>query len=230
MGERGYFTLKRCFDVVVSFLLLLVMSPLFALIALAIRLDSPGPVFFAQERVGSKLRWVRGRKTSEIRVFKFYKFRSMVHRAKEDTHRQFIQALISDDEARLDEMQNGAASASGKYKLARDPRITRVGGFIRRTSLDELPQLWNVLKGDMSLVGPRPAIPYEVEMYKPWHRLRLDAPPGITGLWQVSARSSVKFDEMVQLDIEYVLNQSLWVDFQILLRTPQAVLSGDGAT
>jgi lipopolysaccharide/colanic/teichoic acid biosynthesis glycosyltransferase len=141
-------------------------------------------------------------------------------------HRDYVQKLISGRA----EKKSDNGTGEGVYKLTNDPRITKIGGFLRRTSLDELPQLFNVLVGDMSLVGPRPAIPYEVEQYEIWHRRRvLEAKPGITGLWQVNGRSRVEFDEMVRLDVRYAMSKSLWLDVKILLRTPHAVLMGDGA-
>lgn len=162
----------------------------------------------------------------DVQNFRFYKFRSMVHNADPALHRAYMQAFIQNDEAGMAALQGGTTEVR---KLVRDPRITRLGHFLRRTSLDELPQLWNVLKGDMSLVGPRPAVPYEVDMYEAWHRRRLEALPGITGLWQVEGRSAVNFDEMIQLDIWYVEHQSPWLDARILLKTPQAVVSSKGA-
>ena len=137
-----------------------------------------------------------------------------------------MEAYIRNDSQGMAELHNGDEKV---LKLQRDPRVTRLGWFLRRTSLDELPQLWNVLKGSMSLVGPRPPIPYEVEMYDAWHHLRLEAKPGMTGLWQVTARSSASFDRMVDLDVQYVESQSFRLDLKILLRTPLAVLRGHGA-
>ncbi len=141
-------------------------------------------------------------------------------------HRQYVEQLI----AGKAEPHSSNGNAQGVYKITNDPRVTRVGAFLRRTSFDELPQLWNVLKGEMSLVGPRPAIPYEVAAYQIWHRRRvLEAKPGITGLWQVSGRSRVKFDEMVRLDVRYALVPSIWLDIKILLFTPWSVIIGEGA-
>ncbi len=194
--------LKRGIDVVLSLLFLILLSPLWALIALLIKLDSPGPIVFRQLRVG------KGGKP-----FKFYKFRSMRVTAEEDI------AELSD----LNE-------ATGPlFKMRNDPRRTPLGRFLRRTSLDELPQLINILKGEMSWVGPRPPLPSEVERYEPWHMKRLEAAPGLTGLWQVSGRSDLPFDEMVMLDIYYIENWSLGLDFRTLLRTIPAVISGQGA-
>lgn len=207
--------IKRMMDVVGSLMALFILSPLFLLIALAIKLTSKGPVFFRQERVG------------QYGVpFVFLKFRSMRAGNNASAHREYVRQLIAG------QAENKAEKGSGAtvYKLKNDPRITRVGAFIRRTSLDELPQFINVLQGTMSLVGPRPAIGYEVEAYDIWHRRRiLEAKPGITGLWQVVGRSRVKFDDMVRLDLKYATTWSPWMDIKILLRTPAAVLFGAGA-
>ena len=205
---------KRLMDIVGSALALLVFLPLFLLIAIAIKLTSEGPVLFCQERLG-----LYGRK------FNFLKFRSM--RANNDAtiHREFVESFIADGNGR-----GQAPQGQAPYKLAVDPRITSVGHFLRKTSMDELPQFLNVLRGDMSLVGPRPPVPYEVACYRVWHRTRLlAAKPGITGLWQVAGRSRVKFDDMVRMDLRYATSWSLWLDIKILLQTPQAVLSGHGA-
>ncbi len=205
-----YPVLKRLLDVVIASVLLLVLAPVMAAVAIAIRLDTPGPIVFRQARVGKNRR-----------TFTFYKFRSMYHNADHTAHREFVTNLING---------NGVThNGQTVYKLTGDRRITRVGAFIRKTSLDELPQLVNVLKGEMSLVGPRPPIPYEVAAYKEWHKRRLDVPPGLTGLWQVRARSAVSFDEMVMMDIEYVSRRSLLLDLEILARTVPAVVSGRGA-
>jgi lipopolysaccharide/colanic/teichoic acid biosynthesis glycosyltransferase len=196
------------------------------LIALLVRRDSPGPAIFAQDRVGARRRVRDGRVVWEARTFRFYKFRSMVQNADTHLHRTFMQAFISNDQATLCSTKGNNATIN---KLTHDPRITRLGRWLRKTSLDELPQLWNVLKGDMSLVGPRPALPYEVEVYQPWHCRRLEALPGITGIWQVTARCSVDFEQSVKLDIWYVENQSFWLDLRILLLTPWTVLTSRGA-
>jgi lipopolysaccharide/colanic/teichoic acid biosynthesis glycosyltransferase len=202
------------------------LSPLMLLIAIMIKLDSPGPVIFSQKRVGARRHTRNGRTAWEIEHFSCYKFRSMVANADAKLHQTYVQAFIKNDNA-------GMAAAQGTdthvRKLVKDPRITRVGKWLRKSSLDELPQLWNILKGDMSLVGPRPSIPYEVETYEPWHRRRLDAKPGLTGLWQVTARSSASFDQSVELDIEYINHQSIWLDLWILVKTPLAVLARKGA-
>jgi lipopolysaccharide/colanic/teichoic acid biosynthesis glycosyltransferase len=219
--RRWYYGAKRALDAAVAATLLVLLAPVMAVVALVVKLDSRGPALFAQDRVTVRLRYQNGRPVWERRTFKLYKFRSMVQNADPALHKAYIEASIKQDERGMQELQGGASNVR---KLARDPRITRVGQFLRKTSLDELPQLWNVLVGDISLVGPRPAIPYEVEMYKPWYHQRLETVPGITGWWQVTARSRASFEEMIKLDIWYVENQSLWLDLYILVRTPVVVL------
>ena len=219
----GYFFFKRCFDSVVALFLLLFFAPLLLLIALLIVLESPGSPFFIQERVGSA-RLRRGRSTGwEARTFRLYKFRSMRQSSASsvDPHVAHIMAFVA---GRVDAEANG-----GTFKLANDPRVTRVGHILRRTSLDELPQLLNVLRGEMSLVGPRPSPTYEVDAYDEWHYRRLEARPGLTGLWQVSGRCELSFDEMVQLDLDYVSSQSLLLDLKLLVQTIPAVVAGRGA-
>jgi exopolysaccharide biosynthesis polyprenyl glycosylphosphotransferase len=193
---------KRAIDVVIALCLLIIITPVLALVAFAITLDSPGPILFRQVRSG---------KNSE--PFTFLKFRSMV----------------VDAEARRQQLEAFNEADGPIFKIRNDPRITRVGRFLRHTSLDELPQLWNVLRGDMSLVGPRPPLPSEVMKYEPWQLQRLLVKPGITGLWQVSGRSNVGFAEMVLLDLHYIQNWSLWLDLRIMLRTVLAVLLAHGA-
>jgi len=206
---------KRGIDIVGSLLLLLVLSPILAAIALAIKLTSKGPVIFEQERLGQF-----GAK------FKCLKFRTMFTNNDPKIHREYVQGFIAG--------QANAANSNGTepvvYKLTNDPRVTPVGRFLRKTSLDEFPQFWNVLRGEMSLVGPRPPVPYEFEMYDFWHRRRvLELKPGVTGLWQVNGRSRTCFDDMVRLDLRYSQTWSLWLDLKILLATPFAVVAGDGA-
>jgi exopolysaccharide biosynthesis polyprenyl glycosylphosphotransferase len=209
----GEGTSKRVFDVTFAGGVLVVLAPVFAAIAVAIKLDSRGPVFFRQQRVG-----LRGRH------FDFLKFRSMRAGNDASAHREYVSDLIENGEqACLDE--NGVEL----YKLPDDERVTRVGRFLRKYSLDELPQFWNVLRGDMSVVGPRPALDYEVAAYKGWHRLRLEVTPGVSGLWQIAGRSRVSFDQMVFQDVMYGYNQSLLTDVSICLRTLPAVLMGRGA-
>ena len=194
-------------DIVGSVFALIVFAPLFIAIALAIKLTSRGPVFFKQERNGE-----------HGKPFTFIKFRSMHANNDAGVHRQWFYQFVSGHAK-----QYGTDSTSSAiFKMTVDPRVTTVGRILRRTSLDELPQFLNVLMGDMSLVGPRPPIPYEVDAYQAWHRGRLlEAKPGITGLWQVNGRSRVTFDEMVRLDLQYARTWSLWLDIKILLRTPE---------
>lgn len=200
---------KRFVDIVGSLLGLIVLAPLLLVIAVAVKLTSSGPVLFRQQRVGQY-----GRR------FWFLKFRSMYQKNDPRAHEEFVKNLIAGVKTEGQQI----------YKMTHDPRITPIGRFLRRTSLDELPQLWNVLRGEMSLVGPRPPIPYEVRHYDIWHRRRLLAvKPGITGLWQVTGRSRVGFDEMVRLDLQYAQTWSLWLDIKLLLLTPRAVFEGKGA-
>ena len=218
-GHRSgfYFIAKRILDIVFGVPFLLVSLPVMAVIAVLIRLDSLGPAIFTQERVGAK-RVAGSRGTVwEIRTFRFYKFRSMFHNADQSLHVQCIRELF------------GRQRLAGKFKLSDDARITRVGRFLRKSSLDELPQLFNVLRGDMSLVGPRPVPVYEVALYQAPDLERLTATPGITGRWQATARGRVPVDEMIRMDIEYARHQSLWLDLKILLQTIPAVLSRQGA-
>ncbi len=211
-GKRALFGIKRMMDIAGSTLLLMICSPLFAAIAMAIKATSDGPVFFKQDRVGQY-----GRR------FTFLKFRSMQVNNDHGVHREYVKKLIAGSAERI----SLDGSSEGVYKLANDARITPVGKFLRRTSLDELPQFINVLWGDMSLVGPRPPIPYELAAYQIWHRRRLlQVKPGITGLWQVTGRSRVTFDDMVRLDLQYATSWSPWLDVKILMRTPGAVIKG----
>jgi lipopolysaccharide/colanic/teichoic acid biosynthesis glycosyltransferase len=196
------------------------------LIALLIVLDTPGPAIFRQKRVGLQPRMVGGQRTYEIGTFTMFKFRTMYRGNDSEAHRRFVQAYIRNDEEEMAEQQGGETQV---HKLVNDVRVTPLGRFLRKTSLDELPQFLNVLRGEMALVGPRPPIPYEVDMYESWHHRRLWAIPGITGLWQVTGRSSVSFDEMVKLDLEYLERQSLGLDVKILFMTPLAVVRGKGA-
>lgn len=207
--------MKRTIDVLGSAVLLACLSPLLALIAVAVKLDSRGPALFRQERLGQY-----------GAPFTFLKFRTMYSQTDSRIHEEYVKKFIS-GKAELHLARDGA---TGVYKLTKDLRITRIGKFLRKTSLDELPQFLNVLKGEMALVGPRPPVRYEVTSYDIWHRRRLfEAKPGITGLWQVNGRSRTKFDEMVRLDLQYAETWSLWLDLKILLRTPRAVLLGEGA-
>lgn len=208
-------TMKRMMDIVGSVLALLLFSPVFVLSALAVKITSNGPVFFRQRRIGQY-----------GKSFVFLKFRSMYVNNDAGVHKEYVQQLIAGKAHK----QPMSGNAQGVYKLTKDSRITRVGSFLRKTSMDELPQFINVLMGQMSLVGPRPPVPYEVEAYDIWHRRRLlEAKPGITGLWQVCGRSRVKFDDMVRLDLKYARTWSPWMDIKILALTPGAVVLGDGA-
>jgi lipopolysaccharide/colanic/teichoic acid biosynthesis glycosyltransferase len=213
--KRLPIVVKRGIDVLGSALLLLILSPFLAAIALAIKFTSKGPVIFEQERLGQF-----GTK------FKCLKFRTMFTDNDPKIHREYVQSFIAGGTKFAESNGNEPVV----YKLTNDPRVTAVGRFLRKTSLDEFPQFWNVLRGEMSLVGPRPPVPYEFEMYDYWHRRRvLELKPGVTGLWQVNGRSRTSFDDMVRLDLRYSQTWSLWLDLKILLATPGAVLAGDGA-
>jgi exopolysaccharide biosynthesis polyprenyl glycosylphosphotransferase len=206
---------KRCFDIFGALVGLILFSPLMAMTAVAIKISSPGPVIFKQTRLGC-----RGSR------FPFYKFRSMFVENDDRCHREFVAGLIEGKH----EFLNQGDRNRPVFKIKNDHRITPVGKIIRRLSIDELPQFFNVLKGEMSLVGPRPPIPYEVEKYKPWHLRRiLEIKPGITGLWQVEGRSRTSFDEMVRLDLRYLMTWSFWLDIKILFKTIKAVLETKGA-
>lgn len=213
-NRKSLLIMKRAIDIAGSGALILLCLPLFIAIAIAVKLTSKGPILFRQDRVGQF-----------GQVFTFIKFRSMQANNDHSVHREFVTKLINQED---EESQRGSGNAV--YKITNDKRVTPIGKFLRRTSLDELPQLFNVLTGDMSLVGPRPPIPYELAAYQVWHRRRvLEVKPGITGLWQVEGRSRVKFDEMVRLDLRYATSWTPWMDLMILLRTPAAVIRGAGA-
>jgi lipopolysaccharide/colanic/teichoic acid biosynthesis glycosyltransferase len=215
LGKKASLLLKRLIDILGSAFALMLLSPLFAILALVIKLTSKGPVFFRQQRLG------------QFQVpFVFLKFRSMYVTTDADIHKEYVTNFIA-GRAKPNSLDG---SRERVYKLTNDPRITWIGKFMRRTSLDEIPQFWNVLMGHMSLVGPRPPIGYEIEAYDVWHRRRLlEAKPGITGLWQVHGRSRTTFDDMVRLDLRYSRTCSALSDLKILLKTPRAVVSGDGA-
>jgi lipopolysaccharide/colanic/teichoic acid biosynthesis glycosyltransferase len=200
--------MKRVIDVAGSLTALILLAPVFLVITALVKLSSPGPVLFKQKRLG-----LLGKQ------FEFLKFRTMYANNDPEIHKKYVEKLILNQQ-----------KSSGVYKIQNDPRVTWGGRFLRKSSLDELPQFVNVLKGDMSLVGPRPPLPYEVEKYRSWHLRRvLEVKPGLTGLWQVQGRSRTTFDEMVRMDIQYIRQQSGWLDFKIVLKTPRAVLSGTGA-
>jgi lipopolysaccharide/colanic/teichoic acid biosynthesis glycosyltransferase len=214
-SKRASLVVKRCIDIGGGLALLVLLAPLMLLIACLVGATSRGPILFRQKRLG---RFGEG--------FTFLKFRSMYAKTDQSIHENYIKWFIANQNRSKSEGKNHSQAF---YKLTNDPRITKVGAFLRRTSLDELPQLWNVVTGKMSLVGPRPPLPYEFESYKIWHRRRLLVKPGITGFWQVDGRSRVKFDDMVRMDLQYAAAWSLWLDIKILWRTPRAVLSGNGA-
>ena len=200
---KGAYLVKRVFDIVVAAILLVLLFPVFLTVGIAIRLEDPGPILFKQKRVG---RWGT--------LFTMWKFRSMYTDAEERKTEIMAQ----------NEMEGGVT-----FKMKDDPRVTKVGRIIRKTSIDELPQLWNVVKGDMSLVGPRPPVPQEVDEYSLSDRRRLEVIPGITCIWQVSGRSDIPFDQQVELDVQYIQSQSFWTDIKILLKTVPALLFGTGA-
>jgi lipopolysaccharide/colanic/teichoic acid biosynthesis glycosyltransferase len=213
---RAAYRVKRCLDIIGSIIAMVLLSPVMLITALAVAATSPGPVILKQVRLGKK-----------GVPFVFYKFRSMVANSDDGIHRQYVTSLINGD---LEGINQGNP-AKPLYKIEFDPRVTRVGRFIRKTSIDELPQLFNVLKGDMSLVGPRPPLPYEAENYQSWHLRRiLEAKPGMTGLWQVEGRSKISFDEMVRRDLRYIQSCSLLLDLRILFKTIKVVLRCEGAT
>ena len=210
---RNYQIVKRGMDIVLSSMLLLLFLPVFAFIAVLVKLSSPGPVFFKQVRIGHLMK-----------PFTMCKFRTMHATADDQVHQDYVSWFITASD------QAQSQQKPAVFKLTNDTRITPIGRFLRSTSFDELPQLWNVMIGEMSLVGPRPPLPYELQQYKPWHRGRvLEAKPGMTGLWQVVGRSRTTFDEMVRLDLRYARTLSLWSDIKILLATPAAMITGKGA-
>ncbi len=210
--DKGAHVVKRVMDIAGSLFALILFAPVVLIIAALIKLTSKGPVLFKQERLG-----FRGN------PFRLLKFRSMYVQNDSTAHQEYVKRFIAGKACPADELTSGAKV----YKLEKDPRVTPLGRFLRSTSLDEFPQFLNVLKGEMSLVGPRPPIRYEVARYAVWHRERLFAArPGITGLWQVEGRSRVTFEEMVRLDLKYAADWSIWLDIKILLRTPRAVVMG----
>ena len=207
---------KRAMDIVGSACLLLILSPVLLAIALAIKLTSKGPILFKQERLGQF-----------GKSFNCLKFRTMKTGNDSKIHREYVKSFITGKLHHKDAASHGGVTV---FKIKNDPRVTRIGQFLRKTSLDEFPQLWNVLTGEMSLVGPRPPIAYEFEAYDFWHQRRvLEVKPGVTGLWQVTGRSRTSFDDMVRLDLRYTQGWSLWLDLKILLATPMAVINGSGA-
>jgi exopolysaccharide biosynthesis polyprenyl glycosylphosphotransferase len=222
---RGPYLIKRVIDIVGSIVGLMLFSPFFLVIPVLIKLTSPGPVLFRQRRVG-----LYGKQ------FKFLKFRTMYMNNDSHVHEEYVKKLIAgtvggdkkDDDCKEDD--NGNGGRKPVFKITNDTRVTPVGRILRKTSMDELPQFINVLFGEMSLVGPRPPIPYEVQNYDVWHRCRIvEVKPGITGLWQVTGRSTTSFDEMVRLDIKYSREWTIWLDLKIIAMTPWAVFKGKGA-
>jgi lipopolysaccharide/colanic/teichoic acid biosynthesis glycosyltransferase len=202
---------KRIFDLVVALCLVCLVLPIFIAVWLLVRTTSPGKAMFRQTRVGRL-----------GRPFVMYKFRTMHVDCDDAIHREYVRKLLTDHEPPV-------GGAKGLYKLESDPRVTRVGRVLRKTSVDELPQLLNVVKGDMSLVGPRPALPYEAELFSTTHRARFLVAPGVTGLWQICGRSKLPMQEGLDLDIEYVERRSFWLDLRILIKTLPAVFTADGA-
>jgi lipopolysaccharide/colanic/teichoic acid biosynthesis glycosyltransferase len=209
--DEGYLRAKRVLDIVFTLLILLPLCLVIAILAVLIRLDSKGPVFFRQKRVG--LNGVE---------FDIFKLRSMYENSDDNLHRQAIEQYMANQPL------NGDPATDIKYKQVDDPRVTRVGRFIRKTSLDELPQFFNVLRGEMTLVGPRPPLPYEVELYSSRDRLRLRGKPGLTGTWQVYGRSLVPFQKMVEMDIAYLQEQSFWQDLKLIALTVPVMIWGYG--
>ena len=222
---------KRVIDIVITLVALALLWPVLLLVAMLIRLDSPGPALFVQKRIGK-----------DGQPFQIFKFRTMSHSLDDSAHRKFMQAFVRGDRAQLSafarrrrgalggpQTSGGHRASSAVYKPFAESQVTRTGRILRKTSLDELPQLFNILKGDMSLIGPRPNVPWEVEAYKTWHSDRLNVLPGITGLAQVSGRSAIDFDTIARYDIEYVRRVSLGLDLRIAIKTVSSVISGNGA-
>lgn len=215
-----HFWLKRGFDIIVSAILLVLCSPIFLVVAIAIKLDSKGSIFFVQERVGCRSLVINGKRVWEVKTFKMFKFRSMAQNADTTNHRKHIELYLAGE---------SDTTETGETLIKAVMPITRIGKFIRAWSIDELPQLLNVFLGDMTLVGPRPVPTYEAEGYQEWHYERMAALPGITGLWQVKGRCLLSFDDQINLDISYARKQSLWFDLQILFMTIPAILKKVGA-
>ncbi len=211
MPANGYLPVKRALDLCLALFSILLFGPLMLAIALGIRISSPGPILYRQKRIGK-----------DGIPFDMLKFRSMQVKNNSDLHREYVQKLIKNNTGPLDLGKNS-------LKLTGDSRITGVGKYLRKFSLDELPQFFNVLKGEMSIVGPRPPLPYEYEVYEEWHKQRLAVLPGITGLWQVTGRNVVAFDEMVHMDLEYIQSMNIWLDLKIIYLTPIEMIIGKGA-
>jgi len=209
-ANKNYLVVKRVFDILAALVLLVIFGPLMIIIALAIKLFSPGPILYRQTRIGK-----------DGKPFEMLKFRSMRLENAPDLHREYVSKLI---------LENCAPESLGQktLKLESDPRITGLGKVMRKLSIDELPQFFNVLRGEMSIVGPRPSLPYEYKLYKDWHKKRVLVLPGITGLWQVTARNKVRFDDMVKIDLDYIQNMTLLLDLRIILMTPYEMIRGKG--
>jgi len=218
-GGRRYEVLKWLLDLRVALLVLVLGAPLWLAIALLVRLTSPGPVLYRGQVIGRY-----------GRPFTYYKFRTMRTMEEDEVHRQFIERYVLADEPFVYEIDPHTGAQRPVYKVISDPRVTPLGRWLRRTSLDEIPQFINVLRGEMSVVGPRPPVPYEYALYTPWARGRLSVLPGITGLAQIRGRGTVPFTEMVEMDLEYIRRRSLWLDLQIILQTIPLVLLGHGYT
>jgi lipopolysaccharide/colanic/teichoic acid biosynthesis glycosyltransferase len=227
-NRRLYYATKRAIDIVMALVLIVVLLLLLPFVALAIKLDSSGPVFFRQTRLRGRRKVENGKYVWVIEPFTFWKLRTMVATADSAQHRDYMAAYIRGDDSFF-ASSSGWRGPGDSYRMTDDPRVTRVGALLRALSLDEAPQLWNVLKGEMSFVGPRPPIAYEVELYDDRAYRRFAAPGGITGWAQVKGRCTVGFEEQVQLDLEYIDRQSIWFDLKVLLRTPFVVLSRKGA-
>ncbi|HZC04090.1 MAG TPA: sugar transferase [Ktedonobacterales bacterium] len=210
--EDRYFLVKRLVDIALGLALFSLALPVMLLVGVLVALDTAGPVLYKQKRVGQN-----------GVEFDLYKFRSMAHNADNALHRVAVQQYMRG------ERLNHERTTDAPFKLGNDPRVTRIGKLIRKTSLDELPQLWNIVIGDMSLVGPRPPVPYEVEMYSPRAMQRLDGKPGLTGPWQVYGRGTVTFSQMIEMDVAYLENRSIWYDLKLVILTAPAVLKGRGA-
>jgi lipopolysaccharide/colanic/teichoic acid biosynthesis glycosyltransferase len=206
-GNRFSRALKRLFDIAASLTALVVLSPLLAAIALLVKLDSPGPVIFQQERLGR-----------DLKPFQMYKFRSMREDAGDDFHREAVKRTAQSHRREI-----------GTFKSLDDPRVTRIGRFIRAWNLDELPNLVNILRGDMSVVGPRPALDYELPYYKDWYFARFAVKPGLTGLWQVKRSDAEDFDEMIRMDVDYVSRVSIWLDLKLIALTIPSIIRERGA-
>jgi lipopolysaccharide/colanic/teichoic acid biosynthesis glycosyltransferase len=212
VGRRSsYIAIKRGMDTLIALGLIIFLGPLMLVIAAGIRLFSPGPILYRQTRIGK-----------DGKEFAMLKFRSMQVKNNPDLHREYVQKLIREN-------VSPASLGSDSLKLKTDPRVTGLGKYLRKFSLDELPQFFNVLMGQMSIVGPRPSLPYEYVLYQDWHKQRLAVTPGITGLWQVTAHNAVCFDEMVQIDLEYIRSMNFWLDLKIIFMTPIEMIRGKGS-